>query len=551
MNMTAIRTVRGRLLALMVLVIVPIAVITAVTAVATYRSVLSSLEASQLQTVGNFAVRTRVWYRESLRVVLTATASVAAVAGEASADACPAIARQIVDDNIGISAIAIRVGDRPGCSASEGDHVSAEDIRGVIETYRDQTRSTTWIGSELADASYGVTQIGARRFMVIYARRAAGPQTQEMESLLLMSADIIDRAYALGPVSPGITVGIVRDSRDVIVARGADEGDTDWLPLDGRTSPQLQRWQSLSRSGATATYATQRVAEPDLYVLARFDQQAERAAFMQFIALLLTPLVTLMVLFAVYSLAIDANIVRWIRGIEAAAVARASQQPRLAPVEPTMPDDIRRVSEAFNALVTDQAERVERLNLTIGANRHLVRELHHRVKNSLQVVQSYISLARRQQDTAHRPVLAAIEAKVQVLSSAYRHALALGEMRPVELKPFLDEVSAMLNGLMQAGKPWISTVAPDDVALVVDRAIPLGLLVVEIASHAIHEGYENHVVVEISGGSEGHLILSVVTDDRRIGALETKIARGLLRQIGATRMEAADGASAGRWDLPV
>ncbi|MBY0361246.1 MAG: sensor histidine kinase [Phreatobacter sp.] len=549
MNVTAFRTVRGRLLALMVLVIVPIAVITAVTAAATYRSVLSSIEASQLQTVGNFAVRTRVWYRESLRVVLAATASVAAI--EASADPCLAIARRIVDDTIGVSAIAIRVGERPGCSASQGDLVSAEDIRGVIDAYRGRTRTTTWIGAELADASYGVTQIGERRFMVIYARRTTGPQTQGMESLLLVSADIIDRAFDLGTVNPGVTVGIVRDSRDVVVARGVDENDTNWLPLDGRSGPQLQRWVSASRSGVTATYGSQLVAEPDLFVLARFDQQAERAAFLQFIALLLTPLVTLMVLFAVYSLAIDSNIVRWIRGIEAAAVARASQQPRLAPVEPTMPDDMRRVSEAFNALVTDQAERVEKLNLTIGANRHLVRELHHRVKNSLQVVQSYISLARRQQDAAHRPVLASIEAKVQVLSSAYRHALALGEMRPVELKPFLDEVSAMLNGLMQAGKPWISTVAPEDVALVVDRAIPLGLLVVEIASHAIHDGPDDHVAVQISRGREGHLTLSVVTDDRRIGAVETKIALGLLRQIGATRTEATDGTSAGRWDLPV
>ncbi len=79
MNVTAFRTVRGRLLALIVLVILPIAVITAVTAVATYRSVLSSIEASQLQTVGNFSVRTRLWYRESLRTLLAANASLAAV----------------------------------------------------------------------------------------------------------------------------------------------------------------------------------------------------------------------------------------------------------------------------------------------------------------------------------------------------------------------------------------------------------------------------------------------------------------------------------------
>lgn len=549
MNVTAFRTVRGRLLALMVLVILPIAVITAVTAVATYRSVLSSIEASQLQTVGNFAVRTRVWFRESLRVVLTATASVAATEG--TSDQCLAIARRIVGDNIGVSAIAIRTADRPGCVASRDDSLGESDIRGVIETYRERTRSVTWIGNDLAETSYGVTRIGGRRFMAIYARRTGAPAVPALESLLLVDAVIMDRAFDLGTVNPGVTVGIVRSSSEVIVARGISEDDVSWLPVVGRTGPQLQRWESASQSGATATYGTQLVAEPDLYVLARFDQQAERAAFLQFIALLLTPLVTLMVLFAVYSLAIDANIVRWVRGIEAAAIARASQQPKLAPVEPSMPEDIRRVSEAFNALVTDQAERVEKLNLTIGANRHLVRELHHRVKNSLQVVQSYISMARRQQPPEHRAILAPVEAKVHVLSIAYRHALALGEMRPVELKPFLDEVSVMLNGLMRAGKPWITTVAPEDVALVVDRAIPLGLLVVEIASHALEDGHADHVAVEVKRGEEGNLVLSVSTDDRRLDAVETKIALGLLRQIGATRTDAAEGTSAGRWSVPI
>ena len=549
MNVTAFRTVRGRLLALMVLVILPIAVITAVTAVATYRSVLSSIEASQLQTVGNFAVRTRVWYRESLRVVLTATASVSAING--APDQCLAIARRIVGDNIGVSAIAIRTGEQPGCLASRDNALAEGDIRAVIESYRARTRSTTWIGNDLAETSYGVTRIGGRRFMVIYAQRTGEPQQPALESMLLVDAVIMDRAFDLGTVNPGVTVGIVRSSAEVVVARGINEDDTSWLPVTGRTGPQLQRWESASQTGMTGTYGTQLVAEPDLYVLARFDQQAERAAFLQFIALLLTPLVTLMVLFAVYSLAIDANIVRWIRGIEAAAVARASQQPRLAPVDPSMPEDIRRVSEAFNALVTDQAERVEKLNLTIGANRHLVRELHHRVKNSLQVVQSYISLARRQQPPEHRAVLAPVEAKVHVLSIAYRHALALGEMRPVELKPFLDEVSVMLNGLMRAGRPWISTVAPEDVGLVVDRAIPLGLLVVEIASHALEDGQADHVAVEVTRGEEGNLTLSVMTDDRRLEAVETKIAHGLLRQIGATRTEDAEGASAGRWTVPL
>ncbi|MGU9979899.1 sensor histidine kinase [Phreatobacter sp. HK31-P] len=549
MNVTAFRTVRGRLLALMVLVILPIAVITAVTATATYRSVLSSIEASQLQTVGNFAVRTRVWFRESLRTLLAATASVAAT--DASAEQCRAIANRIVGDNIGISAVALSAGERPGCTAGQTADLSAAVIGGIVESYRTRSRSSTWIGSDLAESSYGVAQVGQRRFMVIYARRSTGPQTQILESLLLVDAVIMNRAFALGVVNPGVIVGIVRGNTDIVAARGADESDMTWLPVEASSTSELQRWETVSRAGQRATYGMQRVAEPDLYVLARFDQQAERAAFLQFIALLLTPLVTLMVLFAVYSLAIDANIVRWIRGIEAAAVARSSQEATLAPVDAAMPHDIRRVSEAFNTLVVDQADRVERLNQTIGANRHLVRELHHRVKNSLQVIQSYLSLARRQHAAEHRPVLAAVEAKVHVLSIAYRHALAQGEMRPVELKPFLDEVTAMLNGLLQPARPWITATAPEDTALVVDRAIPLGLLVVEMATHALQEDEADSVSVQIGTGAGDTLTLDVTTDHRRTSAVNTKVALGLLRQIGATQTAGPDGASAGRWHVPL
>ena len=548
MNVTAFRTVRGRLLALMVLVILPIAVITAVTATVTYRSVLSSIEASQLQTVGNFAVRTRMWYRESLRVLLAATASIAAT--EASPEQCRAIARRLTGDNIGVSAVALSTGAMPACYSGQTGELSETVIAGIVADYRDRNRSGSWTGGDLAETSYGVVRIGQKPFMAIYARRSAGPQTQVMESLLLVDAIILDRAFDLGMVNPGVIVGLVSGPGDIIVARGAPETETSWLPREARRGPDLQRWEATSRSGETVTFGMQRVAEPDLYVLARFNQQAERAAFLQFIALLLTPLVTLMVLFGAYSLAIDANIVRWIRGIEAAALARASREPRLAPVDPAMPQDILRVSEAFNALVSDQAERVERLNQTIGANRHLVRELHHRVKNSLQVVQSYLSLARRQHADPHGPVLAAVEAKVHVLSIAYRHALAQGEMRPIELKPFLDEVAIMLNGLLQFGRQWISATATEDIALEVDRAIPLGLLVVEIATHALQEDPDDSVSVRVGRGADGNLTLDVATDHRRTGAVDTKVALGLLRQIGATRTDARDEPGAGRWEVP-
>jgi two-component system, sensor histidine kinase PdtaS len=546
MQVMAFRTVRARLLALMVLVVLPIAVIAAVTATMTYRSVLASVEATQIQTIGNFAVRTRIWYRETLRALLATVAAVPASGGD-----CNQLARRVVGTGTGYEFLAIRIGERPFCEAARATQISPGALGTILSAFQQRPRTASWVGQDLAEARYGQVVIGGRRFLGVHARQDATPGNPSFEALLLVDAVILDRSFDLGTIMPGVIVGLVQLPGQIVIARGADEEDASWLPRTEMVGRDVARWDDQSRNGTRAIFASQVVAEPDLVVLARFDTSAERAAFLQFIALLLTPLVTLAVLFAAYSLAIDSNIIRWVRGIEAAAVASASHMPREAPVDPSMPEDIRRVSEAFNRLMAEQNDRLEKLNATVGANRYLVRELHHRVKNSLQVVQSYLGLARREHGEAHRGVLSEVEAKVQVLSIAYRHALAQGEMRPVELKPLLEEVAIMLGGLMRSGQPWVSTTAPEGIALVIDRAIPLGLLAVEVAGSVQRARPSAHLDVSLRPNAEGDMVLTLETDAEVPGAADTRIAHGLLRQLEATPLSLAAGRSLGQWLVPV
>jgi hypothetical protein len=542
----AFRTVRARLLALMVLVVLPIAVVAAVTATMTYRSVLASIESTEVQTIGNFAVRTRIWYRETLRALLTTVAAV-----PANGEGCDSLARRIVTSAAGYEFLAIRVGERPFCRAARTIDIGPATLSAVLTAFQQRPRTATWIGQDLAEARYGQIVLDGKRFLGVHARQEGSATAPPFEAILLIDAAILDRSFDLGTIMPGVIVGLVQLPGRIVIARGAREDDASWLPRTEVIGQGVARWDDLSRDGTRAIFASQVVAEPDLVVLARFDASAERAAFLQFIALLLTPLVTLAVLFAAYSLAIDSNIIRWIRGIEAAAVASASHTPKQAPVDPAMPEDILRVSEAFNRLMAEQNDRLEKLNATVGANRYLVRELHHRVKNSLQVVQSYLGLARREHGEAHRGVLAEVEAKVQVLSIAYRHALAQGEMRPVELKPLLEEVAIMLGGLMRAGQTWVSTTAPDGVALVIDRAIPLGLLAVEVAGSVQRVRPSAHLDVKLWQDGAASMILTLETDAVVPGAADTRITHGLLRQLEATPLHPAGGRSLGQWRVPV
>ena len=78
MALSLFRTVRGRLLALMVAIVLPIACLTAAAAVATYRTVYEAIETAQTRSADDFAVRARVWYRGALRSLVTSAAAIRA-----------------------------------------------------------------------------------------------------------------------------------------------------------------------------------------------------------------------------------------------------------------------------------------------------------------------------------------------------------------------------------------------------------------------------------------------------------------------------------------
>ncbi|WP_439574035.1 sensor histidine kinase [Phreatobacter sp.] len=531
----------------MVLVVVPIAVVAAVTALVTYRLVLTSIEASQRQAVGSFVVRTNILYREMVRGMMVAGQAVAA--GSSTAADCQAVARRLADRDLGIEGVYIRIAGRVTCAAGRAPALTDEMVTAIDGQFRTRPPTPSQIGNDLAEARYGTVATGGRRYLVIQAAGEPDAAGQRIEGLFLVNAAVLDGVFDMSATFPGTIVALVQQPDQVVIARGDAEAGQEWLPRSVLLNRDFQRWRDTSRGGVSATYASRRVAEPDLYLLARFDDAAEQAAFLQFLMLLLTPLVTLLVLFGAYSYAIDRHILRWIRGIQQAAIARSSSEPRLAPVDAAMPGDIRAVSESFNTLVIDQAEKLASLNLALDANRQLLRELHHRVKNSLQVVQSYLSLARRQNGEAHRAVLSAVEAKIHVLSIAYRLALSQGEMRPVPLKPFLNEIALSLNSLLHDGQSWVSADCPDKVGLPIDRAIPLGLLVVEIASHAVNVEGADHLDVRLVCESEGDMTVEVVTDVRRSQALKTRVAHGLLRQLEAEPLAGAASGSLGRWRI--
>jgi signal transduction histidine kinase len=541
MHLARFRTVRGRLLALLILIALPVACLTAITAFATYRSVMTTIEATQLRVADEYAVRTRIWYRGALRALLAG----GEVLGRRPDDAtCDAAGMGLLTLVKGFRAIQVVGAGGASCWSSLDAAVNRAELTQALQSMRVERPTRVWAGTELAEVRYGHLKVGGKLYLSIFAESGT---TDFRQGLLLVDPDLLDSTFELGEAEPGLVVALESRTGGTIVSRGEEGLGDSWLPYTKVEPQQRERWIGQSRSGQSRAYVARVVAEPDLYVVASFDDGPARAARTQFAILLIAPLAMLALLCVVYLRAIDQHCIRWLRGIEAAARARTGPNATHAPIAPEMPRDIRSVAEAFNTMVDEQEVRQRRLQTALDDNRFLVRELHHRVKNSLQVVQSYIGLTKRDYAGEARVVLADAECRVHVLSAAYRFTLADGEMQPVRVDLFLDDVVTMIANLLRQRDQWITSVIETRATLSVDRVIPLGFVIVDVMSRALRSAPGIGLKVSVTDIDETTIEIAIEADGDVPFTPPPKLFAGLVTQIEAVQVGAAEGRQLGTW----
>lgn len=525
----------------MIAIVLPIACLTAAAAVATYRTVFEAIETAQMRAADDFAVRARVWYRGALRSLVTSSSAIRAVSP--ASDTCDRIAEKTVAAVSGYEALLLRVSGRPACIGGLDGRIPASELAAVADRLAARPPIKLWGGTEFTKARYDQVTLAGRSYLAVYS------EFDEGDALLLTKPDPLDDVFELGSNDKDMMAALLRRGGDVVVARGGAQADASWLPKVETVPDDTVHWAAPSRAGPGRTYAARMVAEPNLYVVVSFDGTAERAAKTQFYILLLAPLLTLALLGLVYMKAIDQHCVRWLRGIEATARARSSSASAHVPLSDEMPRDIRSVAEAFNTMVDEQEVRQSKLRLALDDNRFLVRELHHRVKNSLQVVQSYIGLTKRDHQGEARMALSDAECRVHVLSAAYRFTLADGEMQPVRIDLFLDDVVAMISSLILARTQRLESRIETEVALPIDRIIPLGFLIVDVITRALRAAPGIGIDLAVTHAGANLIDIAITTDRDAPRIAPPRLFAGLLMQIEATEISPPEGRNLGVWRL--
>jgi len=178
----------------------------------------------------------------------------------------------------------------------------------------------------------------------------------------------------------------------------------------------------------------------------------------------------------------------WMRMIETRSLTAAAAILALAVLTAMALRQARRERAFQDELARGVAERtaaLEAANLRLEA---LLRELHHRVNNNLQTIESLLTLsAGRMRDPAARAVLAPNIGRIHTIGVVHRTVYATGE--PTEL-PFSDLLRSLVDQLADIyGAAADIRITGANPRVDLDMAVPLALIVHELLSNVLRHAY--------------------------------------------------------------
>ena len=205
-----------------------------------------------------------------------------------------------------------------------------------------------------------------------------------------------------------------------------------------------------------------------------------------------------------------------------------------------------------------ERQRYER-QLKTALDRHqvLLKEITHRVKNSLQVVTSMLHLqASASNDAALAEHLAEASSRVSAIGRAYERLAYDENVETIALDAYLKDVCA--DAIRASSNSQLDYTADSRMRVDADRAIPIALIANELitnaAKHASPEGSpRGRVAVRLSEVTDATLVLSVSDngpglpsdfDMAKSKGLGMRVVMALTKQLGGniTLSSGADGA---------
>ncbi len=176
------------------------------------------------------------------------------------------------------------------------------------------------------------------------------------------------------------------------------------------------------------------------------------------------------------------------------------------------------LGETFREISEDVATHEAEMAEGLETQRKLTREVHHRVKNNLQIIASLINLHAR---SAHEPeaveAYASIQRRVDALSVVHRnHFAELEENRGVGVRALISELSASLRGTAPAeARRFGIQIDSDDLHISQDVAVPIAFLTTELVELAMRLDPQGRMRISVQWQQDDRALLAIQSSGLR------------------------------------
>ncbi|GBQ91548.1 sensor histidine kinase [Asaia krungthepensis] len=307
---------------------------------------------------------------------------------------------------------------------------------------------------------------------------------------------------------------------------------------------------------------------PTSIVAVSVRSPAEARALQLFLARVMLIVLILVVELLLVALAAQRYLVEPLEKL-AASVADWRRHGTFQPDLPhALPFEIRQMERAFSR-ATKRLDRHEaRLQRATKQQDVLIREIHHRVKNNLQIVASLLNLqANRIKLPEARQEFHLVRDRVRTLATLHRYLYPEGGLSSLDIRAFLEELASQIftaNSRLNGSRISLS-LDLQSLPVTPDQAVPLSLIVTEIVTNALRYAFpdERSGTVRIRLARQGDMaVLSIEDDgvglafqgdtneDKREG-IGLQLVRGFARQLGAKLDISSEAGTIYRLEFPI
>jgi two-component sensor histidine kinase len=353
------------------------------------------------------------------------------------------------------------------------------------------------------------------------------------------------KSVAEAPESKTGSIAII-SKNDELVASSGQALPFD-LPADLRNG---MTGTAKSPSGEKWLYNVVSISGDELHVVyAEPRSKIMATALEQFRASIILPLVAIILTLAAIWIGTNRLVIRWL-----AALRKLSDEMTKGNFHGNRqafadaPLELRELSDDLHDMAQVIDNRTTELTDALHAKTELTREVHHRVKNNLQIVTSLLTMqAARMTDEGAQTALKQSRARIVALALIHRltYEQDSGTSEPkVTVQKLLDELCKQLRYAHRERRNVQLSCRAEDHELAVDLAVPFALFIVEAVTNSFRHAFpaDSSGVIELSFSLDGEgAILSVVDNgqgydvDAKIGRdLGTELMQGFASQLNGT-----------------